>query len=460
MFSHSSSFWVAAIICATFFSPLRGRAANAPDYAEVDAIFSKYCLDCHASQDPEAKLVLENYDSLMKGGESGAAVVSGRADESLIVRMVEGKVEKDGKQLIMPPAKKRRKLDAGEIALLKAWINAGARGSATATGVAVRELNVPKIITQGRPRDPVNALVGIPGGTLFAAGRYGKVELRSGETGALVREFAGHHGSVNALAASPDGAHLFAGSGSDVLFGEIKEWNVPDGTLVRTIIGHRDAIYALAVSSKGDVLASGSYDQKIKLWNVATGQEIKTLSGHNGCVFGLAFRPDGKILASASADHTVKLWEVETGARRDTLSQPLKDVYAVAFSQDGKRLFAGGADNRIRVWQVSGSAAETTNPLLDSKFAHEGAILRIAASADGKSLVSSADDRTVRIWDASDLTEKVPLEKQPDWVSGLCFAGDGKWIITGRMDGSLDTYDLEGRRVNSTVGRKQALLKK
>ncbi len=456
---------VGAFVCAAvllFFCGRPARAAEtvaAGDYAAVDAIFSKYCLDCHASQDPEAKLVLESFDTLMKGSENGPVVAPGRGDDSLLLRMVEGKVEKDGKQIIMPPGKKRKKLEPPEIAVIKAWIDGGARGPAIAAAV-IRELDVPKIVPKGQPRNPINVLIRVPGGDLAAVGRYGEVELRSAATAALVRTLGGHHGNVNALACSPDGAHLFAGSGENVLFGEIKEWNVADGSLVRVLAGHKDAVYALAVSPDGNTLASGSYDQKIKLWDIATGREIKTLSGHNGCIFGLAFRPDGKILASASADHTVKLWDVAGGARRDTLSQPLKDVYALAFSPDGKRLFAGGVDNRIRVWQISESAGETTNPLLDSKFAHEGAILRLALSDDGKLLVSAADDRTVRIWNADDMTERVLLEKQPDWVSGLDFLLDGKEIAAGRLDGSLDFYDLTGRRVASVPAAQGAEKKK
>jgi hypothetical protein len=437
----------AALLFLFWAQPSRAAEnATTDGYAAVDSIFSKNCLDCHASQDPEAKLVLESFDSLMKGGENGPVVTPGRADESLLLRMIEGKVQKDGKQIIMPPGKKRKKLEASEIALIKAWIDAGAHGPIV-TNAVVRQLDVPRIIPKGEPRDPINVLAHVPGTDLVAVGRYGKVELRSAATTALLRTFGGHHGNVNALACSPDGAHLFAGSGENVLFGEIKEWNVADGALVRTLVGHKDAVYALAVSPNGSILASGSYDQKIKLWDLATGREIKTLSGHNGCVFGLAFRPDGKILASASADHTVKLWDVAAGARRDTLSQPLKDVYAVAFSPDGKRLFAGGVDNRIRIWQISEGAGETTNPLLDSKFAHEGAILRLALSGDGKLLVSAADDRTVRLWNADDMTERMLLEKQPDWASGLDFVGNGSEIAAGRLDGTLDFYDLGGRRV-------------
>jgi WD40 repeat protein len=238
-----------------------------------------------------------------------------------------------------------------------------------------------------------------------------------------------------------DATRLFAASGQPGLSGEVHQWSIPDGKLIQTLSGHKDAIYSMALSPGDKILATGSYDQKIKLWDVETGKELKTLSGHNGCVFGLAFRPDGKILASASADRTVKLWDVASGERRDTLSQPLKDVYAVAFSPDGKRLVAGGVDNRIRVWEISETAAETTNPILYSKFAHEGTILRLAFSPDGETLASSADDRTIKLWDAKEMHERRVLESQPDWAPGLVFVGTSK-LAVGRLDGTLKLYDL------------------
>ncbi len=416
------------------------------DYSAVDLLFNKHCLDCHAATEPEAELVMETFELLMKGGESGAVIVPGKSDESRLVKMIEGKIEKDGKKKIMPPGK-REKLKPKEIALIRAWIDAGAKAPAV---TKPRELVVPKIDPRVPPRKPVTALAYAAGRKLLAIARANEVELRSAESRALLRTLTGHRGNVNALAISPDEKYLFAAAGETGLFGEVRQWDLAGGGLVHDFEGHKDALYSIAVAPDGKTLATGSYDQKIKLWNAETGKEIKTLSGHNGAVFGLAFRPDGKILASASADRTVKLWDVAAGERRDTLSQPLKEQFTVAFSPDGKRLFAGGADNRIRAWQISETAAETTNPILRSRFAHEGAILRLAFSPDGKTLASAADDRTVKLWDADELNERLALEKQPDWPPAVAFVLDNKAVVVGRLDGTVQFYDVSTGMVMAT----------
>ena len=435
---HFSGRFLAAALCL-----LAGRAAAVTnDYAAVDAIFNTHCLECHGSKDPEGGLVLENFETLMKGGELGAAIAPGHSAESLLVKMIEGRFEKEGKTKVMPPGK-RKKLSAAEIAAIRDWIDAGA--TAPTVAQAPRQLVVPHISPRVPARNPINSLAA--SAELIAAGRYGEVELRQASTLGKVRVLAGPIGNINAVVFAAGGAQLFAAGGQPGASGEARQWAVADGRLLRSFEGHRDAIYALALSPDGKTLATGSYDQKIKLWNVEQGKEIRTLSGHNGCVFALAFRPDGKILASASADRTVKLWDVASGERRDTLSQSLKEVYAVAFSPDGKRLWAGGGDNRIRIWEVSEAAAETTNPILESKFAHEGAILNLVFSAEGTRVLSAADDRTVKLWDAAGVSEKLLLPKQPDWSPALAYVGANR-VVIGRVDGTLAAYDLEnGKQV-------------
>ena len=409
------------------------------DYAaKIAPLFEEHCIDCHSKDDPDGEFVIESFESLMKGGKTEKPIKPGNAQDSLLVKFLEGRSGKEGKNRFMPPGKKEH-LKADEIAFIRQWIDAGALPPAAPAKVADVLANLPKIASKVARQKAIQALAFSPKTGVIAAGLYGSVQLLDAATRQPVRTLDGVAGKVNALGFSADGSMLFAAAGEAGIGGIAYQWKVADGALVRKFEGHRDAVYALALSPDGQTLATGSYDQKIKLWSVADGAEIKALSGHNGGVFGLSFRPDGKVLASASADRTVKLWDVASGKRLDTFSQPLKEQTAVAFSPDGKSVAAGGVDNRIRIWTVSDDAQEGTNPLRLTRFAHEGAILNLIFAADGNTIASSAADRTVKLWKASDVTELHLLEPQPDWAPALAFANGH--LVLGRLDGSLAYYD-------------------
>ena len=136
---------ICAVCCSLFFIShlTAAESGETNEYAAVNAIFTEHCLDCHGSQDPEGHFVLEDFDALMKGGEIGAAVVAGKSGESLLVQMIEGKFEKDGKKKIMPPGK-RKKLEPMEIAAIRAWIDAGAHGPPAGTVALPGTCSAPK----------------------------------------------------------------------------------------------------------------------------------------------------------------------------------------------------------------------------------------------------------------------------------------------------------------------------
>lgn len=425
-------------------------SARAVDFSDIEPLLQQHCVECHGGKEPEGSLVLESHADLLKGGESGAVVVPGKAAESLLVKALEGNWGKTGKNQFMPPGK-RDKLKPEQVALFKAWIAAGAP---TPKGTAkTAEFNVPKIAPKVAPRRSIHALACSPTAKLLAVARHGEIELHDAESHAVVGVLTGSRGAVNAVAFSADDQFVFAAAGEPGLSGEVRQWKSATGEFVRVFEGHRDALYSLAVSPDGQTLATGSYDYTIKLWNVADGTERKTITASQGAILDLAFRPDGKLLASASADRTAKLYDVATGERRETFGQALKELNAVAWSPDGRQLVTGGGDNRIRIHDVSPDGKEGSNKLLLAKFAHEGAILRLQFSPDGKSLLSAADDRTVKLFETGgEWNERVALESQPDWPTAVAFLTEGKAIAVGRLDGSLGFY-------NATNGKVAALPK-
>lgn len=411
-------------------------AADAPDYAkDVLPILNKYCNGCHNPDDREGKLDLTTYAASMKGGKQGTAITPGSADQSRLIRLLSGAAKPQ-----MPPEDNEAPKEA-EVALLKAWINAGAKGP-SGQAPDPTEIHVPSIKPTVPVKSSINAMAVSPDGNLIALAKFGEVELVSAKDGALVRKLTGHRGRVNAVAFSKEGTRLVSGAGEPALIGEAKLWDVASGKALRTYRGHKDCLYAVAISPDGQMIATGGYDQSIKLWSPEKDESIRSLDGHNGAIFALDFRHDSQVLASASDDRTVKLWNPATGERLDTLSQSTKELYTLSFAPDGKRLAAAGVDNRIRVWGISDTAKEGTNPLVFSQFAHEAAVLRIAYSIDGQTLVSSAEDRLVKVWNAGNMTIRATLPAQPDWVSGVALLPQSNEVIVSRLDGDTARFPL------------------
>ncbi len=443
-----------------FLAALTAHAQTVDYTKQIVPLFDTYCIDCHDDTDADGEFQLDTFANLMKGGKEGVAVIAGKANDSMLVKFLEGHSGRGGKNEFMPPGK-RDKLKPEEIALIKTWINSGANGPQLADAKPMpREVITPKIMPTVPPKHAIQAVAFSPKVQLIAVGRYGEVELLNPVTRAVVRNLTGIKGKANAVAFSPDGATVYAAGGEAGIVGIVKSWKTSDGSPMQSFEGHLDAAYALAVSPDGKMIATGAYDQKIRLWDVTTGKELAMLKGHNGVVNSLSFRPDGKVLASASADRTVKLWSIPGGERLDTLSQPTKEQTSVVFSADGKQLFAAGGDNRIRVWLISADAKEGTNKIITSHFAHEGSILNLALSIDGKLLASTSTDKSLKLWNTADLTEKIPLEKQPDWSSALAFT-DKAQLVAGRVDGSLSVYEsATGKTVMTPAPAKPAMAAK
>ncbi len=85
----------------------------------VSAVLAK-CQQCHGESAQMSHLSMVSRDTILKGGDHGAAIVPGNATDSLIYKRITGEM-----QPAMPMAPMPR-LTADEIATVKDWINAGA----------------------------------------------------------------------------------------------------------------------------------------------------------------------------------------------------------------------------------------------------------------------------------------------------------------------------------------------
>jgi hypothetical protein len=107
---------------------LYGRAVVANEFSaeqieffekQIRPLLVQHCFECHSAQSTklQAELRVDFRDALLEGGDSGAAIVVGNADDSLLIHSIRYESYE------MPPG---GKLSDDEIALFERWIDDGA----------------------------------------------------------------------------------------------------------------------------------------------------------------------------------------------------------------------------------------------------------------------------------------------------------------------------------------------
>lgn len=106
------------LICCTYNVTQAANETESVWERDVRPILKRHCFHCHGEgESPEGKLDVRLARTTIAGGDSGAAVVAGQPDESLLLkRIVQGE---------MPP--KDKKLTAAEQDVLRRWIASGAK---------------------------------------------------------------------------------------------------------------------------------------------------------------------------------------------------------------------------------------------------------------------------------------------------------------------------------------------
>jgi hypothetical protein len=143
-----------------------GRAADMTvDYLrDVKPILAQHCYACHGVEKQRSGLRLDTAVRALAGGNSGAAIVPGKSSASRLIQAVTG--QNDVK--LMPP--KEPRLEAKEIALLKAWIDQGAKAPANEAEqkpgskshwsfIPPRRAEPPAVKNKNWVRNPIDAFV-------------------------------------------------------------------------------------------------------------------------------------------------------------------------------------------------------------------------------------------------------------------------------------------------------------
>jgi WD40 repeat protein len=405
---------------------------------DVEPVLVKKCFYCHSGNVKEGKLDMSSYDGLMKGGRHGRPVIAGKSGESLLY-LAAGKT----KRPFMPP-KSEEPLTPEELAVIKLWIDQGAKAPA-----GVRER--PKVVVGVPPPTvhPVEALAVSPDKSAVAAGRGNEIHVFDA-TGKYLRTLvdprlttpdkkpvkAAHLAVVDAMAYSPDGKLLASGS-----FQEVKLWDAKTRALLQTFPGFVDRVVALDFAPDGKLLATGggapTEEGEIKLLEVPSGKVVREIkNGHSDTVFGVSFSPDGKKLATCGADKFVKVFEVPSGKLLKAFEGHTHHVLGVGWKSDGKLLASAGADNTIKIWDYEKGEQKQT-----IANAHAKQVTRLVFLAKKPEFVTCSGDQSVKMWNVDNGGNIRNFGGSTDFLYALGVSPDGAVLAAGGADGVVRLYN-------------------
>ena len=411
---------VIIILVVTVIRSVNGEPA--PDRGLL--VLKDNCFACHNTEKHKGGLILTSRADLLRGNKDGPVVVLNKSEESRLIKALEAEADPH-----MPP---KKQLAADEMAMLRAWIDAGApwdekllEASATTRPVELRALPAEyrpvlalalspdeKRLAVGRgslillyalgekeplvekvlegSRDSVQSLAWSDDGNLLAAGDYRRAsvwDLRSPETPVSL---SGLNGRVTALLFLRGETGLLAADGDAAASGRIVLYRLPDTNPQKIVPAHADSIFALRRTRDGSLLASAGADKLVKLWRLPSFEEIARLEGHSGHILGLSFKPDGSLLASGGGDRDVKVWDVKTHEQKATIGPHAAAVTSLAWA--GDHLLAATEDGGVRV----NSESELGRALP----AADDVLYGIAVTSDGTHIYGGCHDGAVYLWTA------------------------------------------------------------
>lgn len=213
--------------------PVRKVARTSPVEfrREVLPALQASCLPCHNRTTPKGDLVLETPADMLKGGETGPAVVPGKASESLLMRL-----STHSEKPRMPPRDNKANasdLTPEQLGLLAQWIDEGAKDGGGGPEVVPWLASAPDL-------QAIYATALSADGQFVACGRGNRLSVYHRPTAQWVAELsdpaltgetrrsAAHLDLVGSLAFRPDGGQLASGS-----FREVKLWRRLDSAFQR-----------------------------------------------------------------------------------------------------------------------------------------------------------------------------------------------------------------------------------
>ncbi len=214
---------------------------------------------------------------------------------------------------------------------------------------------------------------------------------------------------------------------------------------------HHASVAVAAISPDGKICASASSDNRLQLWDMDTGMSLGELGGLETTIYSLVFSRDGHYLAGGGGGNSpsdeLVIWSVAERKEVARLNDPASGRFSqfaagpsfkeIAYTTLLRSKTEGVADQwRLSIWDWQGNQVreliQTPRKLGPLSYSPNGALLAVDA----------ASPHEVLLWDEPSGKPLPALSCQGEDAKTLCFSPDGRYLTTGCVNGSIESWRL------------------
>ncbi len=279
--------------------------------------------------------------------------------------------------------------------------------------------------------------------------------------------FAAHHGSIGAIAMSPDARVLLTG-GED---GSLRLFDVSSGEQVWAVNAHQDGVRTVSMSAPGHLAVSIGRTGTRRVWRLpdaalisTTPQQGSVAMSEDGRIIAaldrgslrfvetetsnvvhsipgigteVALSADARLAVTAGNDGTVYVHDIRSRQCIRRMKGHTEPVRGIALSRDARRVLTCADDATLRLWDV-----ETGKPVHVLE-GHSRPVWATAMTPDGLVAVSASKDRQVGVWDLETGSLRAMLEGHQDWAMAIALSHDGRLAVSAGKDGEIRFWHLD-----------------
>jgi WD40 repeat protein len=252
--------------------------------------------------------------------------------------------------------------------------------------------------------------------------------------------------AIRSLAFDPTGPRLITGAAT----GDAAIWAIPSGARIHHLRDVGEPVEAVAFSPDGQLVVAASRDGAEQVWRAGSGELQSQFNPRHSKILAVEFDRTSKLVLAAGADGTVVVADAALGMPVTVLEGPQNAVRVAHFDPSSRRVVGASKDGTARVWAATSPYRRWSSPPMSDDCG-----LVTSAEPDRRFIAVGCRDHATRVWDTSRdlLLAELPSVSQVDGDFTSAFpavssAGDRAAIARGT---TVEVYELPGRHLLRTI---------